>query len=254
MSQRPPAHDPVPHPLTPAQRRRAERSAQILRVARGLLADGGYLHLNMDRVADRIGVSKGTIYQHFSSKEDLIAALVSDTAESRLGMFRRAAAFDGPSRERVTAIGVADDVFVRRFPDHFAVESLLDIGSVFAKVDPLRREHYAAIKGRTMETLMGVVRDAVDAGDLTLPEGAPLCSPLYGLWTQSVGHHRMDTSLPVPPFDQIDANATLWMNYARLLDGYGWRPLSTEHDYGAAAARIRDEVFAEEMRGITNPD
>lgn len=210
-----------------------------------MLAQRGYLGLNMDRIAEAIEYSKGTVYQHFGSKEDLIAALCIDTAEARAEMFRKAAGFSGTTRERVLAIGIADALFIRRHPDHFAVESILDIQSVASKIHEDRRSKWIHNKSAMMDVLTGIVQDAIATGDLALPEATPLCAPLYGLWTQSVGHYRITTSEPLPPFEGIELHAVLWDNYNRLLDGFGWKALSSEHDYRASAARICDEVFGE---------
>ncbi len=48
-----------------------EREKQILSVARKLLDELGYLGLTMDRIAEQVGWSKPTVYQHFSSKEEV---------------------------------------------------------------------------------------------------------------------------------------------------------------------------------------
>lgn len=37
---------------------------------------------------------------------------------------------------------------------------------------------------------------------------------------------------------------------ATLLDGFGWRPLSTEWDYAKTVERVRSELFAEEMQSL----
>ncbi|MEN1704728.1 MAG: helix-turn-helix domain-containing protein [Planctomycetota bacterium] len=229
------------------QRERLARERLILDTARRMLADKGYLSLNMDRIAEAVEYSKGTIYQHFSSKEDLIAALCNDTAEARAEMFQKAASFDGTTRERVLAIGIADAIFIRRHPDHFAVESILDLESVASKITDERKHRWIRTKSAMMAVLTGIVEDAIRAGDLDLPDALPLCAPLYGLWTQSVGHYRITASEPLPPFEGIDLHAVLWGNYNRLLDGYGWKPLSTEKDYRESAARISHEAFGEPM-------
>ena len=48
--------------LTPKKREIAEREARILDVARPLLLESGYHGLNMDRIATKLGLSKGTVY------------------------------------------------------------------------------------------------------------------------------------------------------------------------------------------------
>ncbi|MEO1006981.1 MAG: helix-turn-helix domain-containing protein [Planctomycetota bacterium] len=229
------------------QREKIAREKLILDTARRMLAESGYLGLNMDRLAETIEYSKGTVYQHFSSKEDLIAALCNDTALARAEMFRQAAAYDGRTRERILAIGVADAIFIRRFPDHFAVESILDLRSIADKISQERRDAWTHTKSAMMDVLTGIVRDAIETGDLDLPPELPLCAPLYGLWTQSIGHYRIASTEPMPPFEGIDLHPVLWRNYNAMLDGYGWRPLAAEWDYRASAARICEAVFDERL-------
>jgi hypothetical protein len=33
-----------------------------------------------------------------------------------------------------------------------------------------------------------------------------------------------------------------------LLDGFGWKPLSSEHDYEETYRRVQQEVFSDEVR------
>ena len=60
-------------PRTPEQNRaiREQRRDEIERAAAGLLLEKGYAAIRMDDVAHAAGVSKGTLYRHFDSKDDL---------------------------------------------------------------------------------------------------------------------------------------------------------------------------------------
>lgn len=66
------AHTPQ-RPLK--ERMREVRAGLILDVAEEMLAEKGYHDTSMDEIAARTGVAKGTLYQHFPSKEDLVFAL-----------------------------------------------------------------------------------------------------------------------------------------------------------------------------------
>ena len=121
------------HHLTPKQQAIQDRSVQVLEIARKLFQQHGYLGLNMDRIACELGVAKGTIYQHFKNKEDVILALAIETLEKRIAMFERAAVFRGRPRERMAAIGCAAELFVQQFPDHFELEKVLGCGSIIEK-------------------------------------------------------------------------------------------------------------------------
>jgi hypothetical protein len=55
-------------------------------------------------------------------------------------------------------------------------------------------------------------------------------------------------SLGIPLVDQgvRDPWAALWLNFVKLLDGYGWKPLSDETDYRRIRERAWNELFREE--------
>ena len=56
---------------------RAQREAQILRVAEEVFAERGYQATTMEDVAERVGVTKPLIYGYFGSKEGLLAACIT---------------------------------------------------------------------------------------------------------------------------------------------------------------------------------
>ncbi len=60
---------------TRKERQLREREELILDRAREMLAEKGYLGLKLDELAEAVEYSKGTLYQHFSSKEDMILAI-----------------------------------------------------------------------------------------------------------------------------------------------------------------------------------
>ena len=60
----------------PGRPRSAEADEAILRAALELLASGGYRALTMEKVRERSGVGKATIYRRYGSKEELVAAAI----------------------------------------------------------------------------------------------------------------------------------------------------------------------------------
>ena len=50
-----------------------KRKQETLEVALRLLMERGYANLNMDELADEVGISKPTLYQYFNSKDELMA-------------------------------------------------------------------------------------------------------------------------------------------------------------------------------------
>jgi AcrR family transcriptional regulator len=56
-----------------------ERRRQLLDVALEVFAEGGFHKTSMDSVAERAGVTKPVLYQHFDSKRALYSELLEDT-------------------------------------------------------------------------------------------------------------------------------------------------------------------------------
>jgi TetR/AcrR family fatty acid metabolism transcriptional regulator len=59
-------------PRSLKDRQREERERLILEAAEELLLEKGYHEMSIDEIAARVGVSKGTVYLHFPSKEELV--------------------------------------------------------------------------------------------------------------------------------------------------------------------------------------
>lgn len=65
-------------PRSLKERQREERERLIIQAAIDLLLEKGYHEMSMDEVAARVGISKGTVYLHFPSKEELVFAVLQE--------------------------------------------------------------------------------------------------------------------------------------------------------------------------------
>ena len=54
-----------------------DRQAAILDALTRLAAVHGFANVTMDDLADEVGISKATLYQHFKSKDEMLAALLA---------------------------------------------------------------------------------------------------------------------------------------------------------------------------------
>jgi AcrR family transcriptional regulator len=233
------------------EREIVERESRILAVARQILVREGYHGLSMDRIADAIEYSKGTIYNHFPCKEEIIVALGIETMERRIGLFQRAAGFQGRSRERMQAVGVAAELFARLYPDHFFVEHMIRMSSIWEKASEARLEAFQAAEMRCMATVVEIVRSGVRQNELQLPEHFAPEDVVFGLWSLTSAAYSMAASNPnlanlgiAEPFHSVRELTR------RLVDGFHWRPLTAEHDYDAVIERISQEIFQAELQRL----
>jgi AcrR family transcriptional regulator len=77
-------------PGTAVRLSRPERRTQLLAAARATFVESGYHAAAMDDIAERAGVSKPVLYQHFPSKLELYVALVGQAADELVGAVRAA--------------------------------------------------------------------------------------------------------------------------------------------------------------------
>ena len=82
---------------------RGERRDQLLATASEVFVDRGYHAAGMDEIADRAGVSKPVLYQHFSSKLDLYLAVLALHVEILLTGVRQALRTTTDNRQRLHA-------------------------------------------------------------------------------------------------------------------------------------------------------
>lgn len=234
------------------QREIQEREAKILECARPMFIEGGYNGLNMDRLTSMLEYSKGTIYNHFSCKEEIIITLAIQTLEKRLAMFEKAALFQGTSRERIAAIGTAAELFVKTYPDHFCVEQTIRLDSIWDKTSEARRKLMSNYEHRCIGIVGGIVRDGIARGDVHLGENVSPEEIVFGLWSLSVGGYSIiTTSNSLGELGMSDPFRMLRRNYNRFLDGIQWQPLSSEVDYDAVFDRVSQEVFGNELSQIS---
>jgi AcrR family transcriptional regulator len=66
------------------RRRKAERPQEILEAAFVEFSRNGYAMTTLDRVAEHAGVTKGTIYVYFESKEHLFISMVREVTKAAL--------------------------------------------------------------------------------------------------------------------------------------------------------------------------
>lgn len=94
------------HDKRPPRRRysRAERERQILDAAAEVFAERGYHAASMDSVAERVGVTKPVLYDHFGSKEGLLLACISRARQELLTVTSKAVAA-GSSQEDMVRRG-----------------------------------------------------------------------------------------------------------------------------------------------------
>jgi AcrR family transcriptional regulator len=103
---------PITTPTKGIRLPRSERRAQLLDVSREVFVALGYHATSMDDIAERAGVSKPVLYQHFPGKLDLYLALLDEGIDQLVVAVRRALGSTHENHARVDALIAAYFAFV----------------------------------------------------------------------------------------------------------------------------------------------
>jgi AcrR family transcriptional regulator len=225
------------------ERERTAREELILDHAQRMLLHDGFQNLNLDQLAEAVEYSKGTLYLHFKTKEDIALAVITRALKERAEFFERALKLQGRSRERARAIGFACCHFAKVYPDYFSVELMLKSQSFWQKADESRQHQYGMEGGRCFRVMNRIVNEGLQSGDL--PQGTMTPEQIvFGIASTAIGSHIMSRNSHAAMMSGIDDPLhALCQNVNLVLDGLGWKPLSSEWDYDAVDRRIKKEIF-----------
>jgi AcrR family transcriptional regulator len=91
---------------------RSARRLQLMSAAKSAFVTQGYHAAAMDDIADRAGVSKPVLYQHFPSKLELYLALLNESADEMVRLVRVALSATTDNHQRVDNAVAAYFTFV----------------------------------------------------------------------------------------------------------------------------------------------
>lgn len=149
--------------------------AEILNVAADLFYREGIRSVGVDRIIDEANIAKATLYRHFPSKNDLVAAYLDERNERVLRSFKDALEAIESPREQIAA------VFRMLFekadsPDFRGCAFALAVAEhgESERVTSVARQHKAAVRAilGTIMTHAGAASDRAAAHIALLYEGA----------------------------------------------------------------------------------
>jgi len=243
-----------PDHLTRKQRDFQQREQLILDSAQHLLHTQGYAHLTMDRVAESVEYSKGTIYNHFSSKEDLVCSLCCRCMSKLIDLFRRAADYDGSTRERFSAIGIAYSLYHQLHPLDAQNIQIVKTHAVRDKLGEDKLCELNTLEQQITGIALDVVHEAIACGDI--PHNAVTADEIvFGFWSMHYGALLLALSdIPLEQLGFRPAIRLLWKNSQKLMDAYDWQPLGRDIDNDTLFEKLCSALFAEEICKInSNP-
>ena len=237
--------------LSKSEEKRSEREKELVDLAVLILNQEGFSGLSLEKLTAKSCYSKGTIYNHFSSKEDCLSALCIRAISSILVLFKRALAFDGCSREKTVAVHYAYQLYARLEPTMFM--------AVLSSKAPGVREKTSIERTQIIDTLEfeinnfsdAMFRNAVADGSLDLPSHLSIETLTFSNWAMSFGTNALaSNATEAKAVNRLDPNTLLLQNISILLDGMNWQPLSKDWNYQKTWQRVETEIFSADIELI----
>src|SRR5438552_3323209 len=145
------------------QRRKAARPAEIVTAALEVFVERGFAAARLEEVARRAGVTKGTLYLYFKSKEALFKAVVRETIVPVIAQGEALAqSFPGTARELVERL-------VREYWRLVGETDLAGIPKLMmaeaATFPQLTRFYYEEVVARGHRLMAGVIERGIKSGE-----------------------------------------------------------------------------------------
>jgi AcrR family transcriptional regulator len=187
---------------------RSERRAQLLDAAQAVFVEHGYHAAAMDEIADRAGVSKPVLYQHFPGKLDLYLALLDTHCLTLEELVRQALETGGGDNEvRVRATIAAYFDFVSREDAAFRMVFESDLTSV-----PQVRSRLDSVEMTCAEAIAEVIAEDTGVDD----ERALLLGSALAGMAQVAARHWLAQDGDIPEGEA-----------AELISSLAWRGLGS---------------------------
>ncbi|MGC1509099.1 TetR/AcrR family transcriptional regulator [Ketobacter nezhaii] len=214
------------------QREFRQREQKFVNAARDIIRRESVSNLTMDKIAELTEYAKGTVYKHFSCKEDILCGLCLDGLEHLLNQFEFSTTFPGTCRERILCLAMSYKQFTLQFPEEFDLLISCRTDNIRDKASPLRMQQLDELEQQIIDLLKNLISQAIEKDDLCLPDNMKQDDICFGLWAMTFGMLTLDRTDPtVRSLQSSDTDQLIRSQIGCLLDGYGWAPLSRNHDY-----------------------
>jgi len=139
-----------------------ERKNQIINAAEGVFTKKGFSEARMDDIAEETGLSKGTLYLYFKSKDDIIIAILDRMFQREFRAFEE---MDMSALGATEIIGVFVDTVAK---DIKIMLRLMPIAYEFLALAFRNKVVQKALKvyvNRYMDILVPIIQGGIDSGE-----------------------------------------------------------------------------------------
>jgi AcrR family transcriptional regulator len=235
--------------LMPAQTRKqrelAQRHSLFLEIGKNLLHENGFQQFSMDSVAEQAEYSKGTLYQHFTCKEELLIQLCMQRMTGLHTLGLQAATYNGSHRERLLAFQIGHELWLNIEPRDIYMLQNVHADGVLNKLSEESLSSFRKLESSIITVCASIFQDAMDDGEL--PIGTLNAAELvYGIWSMCYGGQLLRTfSTPLTDMGVRNPGTAITTLLQVMLNGLNWTPLMSPEETMALSAQLEHEFFTD---------
>jgi len=228
-----------------------QREDHLIEIARSLVEKDCTTTLTMDKLVKASPYSKGTIYKHFISKEDLLMAVCNSCMTEIKSLFERALSYDGKSREKVLAVAVSYVIWAKLHPSQLFAVLSAHAPSVALGCSPQRNSEQQSNEFCLMELLQSAIIKAIEGGNFKLPTNLTVEQVNFAMWSSLWGAMALIMSKgESAKLKSMQLERESFTNNRLILDGLNWKPLSNEWNYSESMKKIIKSLFQPEIEAL----
>jgi len=190
------------------------RRRLILATATELFQKDGFAGVTLDDIASAIEFSKGTIYNHFGSKEEIYASILVEHLNILLSCLKEAARTGRNTPERLRNSMKAYVRFYREHREYFKLLFFIDLVSDHYRVPDTLLKEIRTLKIACLLELQNVVREGVRSGELE--GGRPAAQVSMVMWGMINGIIQLVESRQ---FKEEDLDRLIGLGFEIVLGG-----------------------------------
>lgn len=164
--------------------KKALQRKHILEAAREVFFRDGFVHANLDEVAQRAGVAKGTLYRYFENKGELYVAVLSHNGALFEERMRDAAASAEEPAEKIRRLGRFYYEHWTAHPEYFRIFWALENQEVIGELPPAVVEEVTKLWDECLRILADAIRGGTQRGRFRACDEWVIANVL---WTASNG-------------------------------------------------------------------
>ena len=154
--------------MAPASQRRTQKKAEshrrILEAAKEVFFRDGFTAANLDEVAEKAGVAKGTLFRYFDSKAELYVAILSHNGKIFEQKLREVLSPSLPPMEKLRR---ASHFYFRHYvenPDYFQIFWAIENQAVIGELPESLVDEVTALWDRNLQLLAEIIEEGVRDG------------------------------------------------------------------------------------------